>query len=491
MLFLGFSAGLPILLIFGTLSVWLREAGVARSMVTVFSWAALGYSFKFVWAPLVDQLRVPILTKWLGRRRGWLLLSQLMLVLALWIMSSSDPALGRDSLFWIAIGAVLLGFSSATQDIVIDAFRIELAEPRMQGLLSATYIGGYRIAMILAGAGGLLFAEAFGSTVDTYDYIAWQSTYRLMALAMLVGIVTTLVIKEPRHEREVDFSTKQNMQLLTAFIFSVCVFIASFYFTAQIASPMKENLLALVHNKSLASVITESLRLSIALAAAWGMARISMRANIVSKRVVSVSYIDPIKDFFHRYGRSAAWLVLGVIGLYRISDIVLGVIANVFYYDLGFTKNQIAVVAKSFGLGMTILGGILGGVLAYRFGVMKILLLGAILSAGTNLLFMWMTDLGPHITMLYVVISADNLSAGLASAAFVAFLSALTNINFTAMQFAIFTSLMTLLPKILGGYSGSMVDQIGYSNFFIFTALLGLPVIALILLANRRLDIDS
>ena len=198
-----------------------------------------------------------------------------------------------------------------------------------------------------------------------------------------------------------------------------------------------------------------------------------------------------MKYFFDRYGLSVAFLLLALVGLYRISDIVLGVITNVFYQDLGFTKPVIANVVKSFGLGMTILGGFLGGLLAIRFGVMKILFLGAVLSALTNLLFMLLAQVGQDITMLYVVIAADNLSAGLASAAFIAFLSSLTNISFTAMQYAIFSSLMTLLPKILGGYSGTIVENIGYEQFFLITAVMGIPVLLLIVLANKHLDIKN
>jgi len=204
---------------------------------------------------------------------------------------------------------------------------------------------------------------------------------------------------------------------------------------------------------------------------------------------VAQTYIDPLRDFFSRYGLSLALLLLALIGLYRISDIVLGVISNVFYQDLGFSKSVIASVVKSFGLAMTILGGFLGGLLALRFGVMRILFLGAVLSALTNLLFMLLAQIGHDITMLYIVIAADNLSAGLASAAFIAFLSSLTNISFTAMQYAIFSSLMTLLPKILGGYSGSMVESMGYEQFFLVTALMGIPVLLLILIANKYLDI--
>jgi PAT family beta-lactamase induction signal transducer AmpG len=196
--------------------------------------------------------------------------------------------------------------------------------------------------------------------------------------------------------------------------------------------------------------------------------------------MVDDTYVAPVKDFFNRYGLNVAILLLAVIGLYRVSDIVLGVVANIFYQDMGFTKVEIATVSKTFGLFMTIAGGFLGGVMAIRFGVFKVLFLGAVLSALTNLLFIILANVGHDITWLYVTITMDNLSAGLAGAAFIAFLSSLTNIKFTAVQYAVFSSLMTLLPKIFGGYSGGIVEAFGYSQFFIITTLIGLPILYLV-----------
>ena len=204
MLFLGFSAGLPLLLIFSTLSIWLSEAGVERSAVTYFSWAALGYSFKFVWAPLVDKLPLPLLEHWLGKRRSWLLLSQLMVISAMLWMAMSDPASG-EGLRCMAFAAVLLGFSSATQDIVIDAYRIEAVEEKLQALMSASYVAGYRIGMIAAGAGALYLAAGLGTTKEAYVYSSWQLTYIAMASTMLVGVATTLMIEEPCRRSELSF----------------------------------------------------------------------------------------------------------------------------------------------------------------------------------------------------------------------------------------------------------------------------------------------
>jgi len=490
MLFLGFSAGIPILLIFSSLGLWLREAGVERSAVTFFSWAALGYSFKFVWAPLVDKLPLPFLTRWLGRRRSWMLLSQLAIIVAILWMGMTNPLANDNSLTMMAIAAVLLGFSSATQDVVIDAYRIESADSDLQAMMSSTYIAGYRIGMLVAGAGALYLASYFGSEKGSYSYVAWQWTYAIMSAVMLVGIVTTLLIPEPIRQREdtAKHGASDYLRFLLLFVVAVVAFIATFYFSAELVKSSKASLSELFSNKHLASFIIETLRLFTGVIIAGMVAKLLVRLGVVQQSMLQETYIAPVKDFFQRYGLNLAILLLVLIGLYRISDIVLGVISNVFYQDLGFTKIEIANVVKTFGLFMTIAGGFLGGLLSVRFGVMKILFLGAALSAGTNLLFMLLANVGHDMTMLYIVISADNLSAGLASAAFIAFLSQLTNISFTAVQYAIFSSLMTLLPKILGGYSGSMVDAMGYPQFFMLTAILGIPVLVLIVFARKRFE---
>ena len=488
MLFFGISAGLPLLLIFSSLSLWLREAGIDRAAVTYFSWAALGYSFKFVWAPLVDSLPIPILTRVLGRRRAWMLLSQVMIILAIVAMAFVDPA--TQTLVVIAWAAVLLGFSSATQDIVIDAYRIESADTQLQALMSSSYIAGYRVGMLIAGAGSLVLASYFGSNMDEYNYLAWQTTYLIMAAMMSIGVITTLVVSEPQSNNHTQAQDKHHqLGFFLLFIFAVSGFVASFYVTASDAVSAKAALSMLIANSYLAAAVVELARLALALIVAGFIAKVVIASGLVQQKTVLATYVKPVNDFFQRYGWSLAWLLLALIGLYRISDIVMGVIANVFYLDLGFTKPEIASVVKTFGLIMTIIGGFLGGLLSVRFGVLKILFLGALLSAITNLLFMLLAQVGHDMSLLYVVISADNLSAGLASAAFIAFLSSLTNISFTAVQYAIFSSLMTLLPKILGGYSGTIVETIGYQYFFLSTALMGIPVLVLIVWANKRFDI--
>lgn len=494
MLFLGLSAGTPILLIFSTLSVWLREAGVERSAVTFFSWAALGYSFKFLWAPLVDLLPLPLLTRMFGRRRSWLFLSQFLVIAAILWMASVDPESGHHTLTIMAFAAVMLGFSSATQDIVIDAYRIECAEESMQALLASMYITGYRIGMLIAGAGSLFLAGLLGTTEVNYDYSAWRTTYFCMAAVMGCGVLTTFVISEPKKQLDrvrYDYSASDYLRFLCLFLIVVSTFAATFFTSGGVATEVSKyftSTLFLVGKIS--TFVVEVGRFLFAITVASFAAFLLVRSGFIRKEMVLETYVAPIVDFFKRYGVKIAVLFLALIGFYRLSDIVLGVVANLFYLDMGFTKNTIAGVTKTFGLGMILAGGFLGGLLTIRYGVYKILFLGALLSAATNILFMVLAQNPGDITMLTFVIGADNLSAGIATTAFIAFLSSLTNVSFTAMQYAIFSSLMTLFPKLIGGYSGTMVSSFGYERFFLITAIMGLPVLLLIWVVGRLVQED-
>lgn len=481
MLLLGFSAGMPILLIFSSLSLWLREAGVERSTVTMFSWAALAYSFKFIWAPLIDALPVPLLSRLLGRRRGWLLVAQVLIICGMVAMSMVDPQT-PGQLAYMAAAAVLLGFSSATQDVVIDAYRIELApeDAAMQAVMSSTYLAGYRMAMVVAGAGALYLADILGSTKEHYVYAAWQTTYLIMAAVMLVGVATTLCVREPAvgQRRELSVPANEYLRLVLVFVLSVAVFVAVFAAAARVMFQDLGPLLGFVQ---------EAVRLVLALGGAGLTGWLLVRLGAVSRETAYRTWVEPIVDFFTRYGRSALW-VLALIGLYRISDVVAGVISNVFYEDLGFTKIEIANAVKTMGVLMVIVGGFLGGLLAQRMPLVKLLALGAVLASLTNFLFVLLAWRGNDALFLYLAVMIDNLAVGIAGSAFIAFMSALTNIRFTAVQFAIFSSLMTLLPKTLGGYSGAMVDNIGYPAFFTFTALIGLPVLWLVYQVGKRMD---
>ncbi|PID77848.1 MAG: MFS transporter [Deltaproteobacteria bacterium] len=493
MFFFGISAGIPLLMIFSSLSLWLREAGVERAAVTFFSWAALGYSFKFVWAPVVDVLPVYFLSKKFGRRRGWILLSQIMVISSICGMAFTDPSKGESYVYLMGFAALCLGFSSATQDIVIDAYRIESADNYLQAMMASSYIAGYRTGMLVSGAGALFAAEFLGSSIAKYSYSAWQITYLIMAGFMLTGVVTSLVIAEPKLDRNLDFkySPLNYLGIFMSFLICVSVFILIFYFSNYPLLYIRGILDSFFGKGLFLSFFSEVLRFVSALSGAFFCSLILKKTRLVNSEMMDETYIEPVMDFFSRYGLKLSVLLLCLIGVYRISDIVLGVISNLFYQDLGFSKSEIASVVKTFGLFMTIAGGFIGGIFSARFGVIKILFVGAFLSAVTNLLFMVMAYTGHDIFMLYLVISADNLAAGIATAAFVAFLSGLTNVRFTAVQYAVFSSLMTLVPKVFGGYSGTIVDNLGYNNFFLISFLMGLPVLFLVLLAEKYLKIND
>lgn len=479
LLFLGFSAGMPILLIFNSLGLWLREAGIERATVTMFSYAALGYSFKFIWSPLVDASPLPFLSGWLGQRRAWLLLTQILMISAIVIMAMTDPQGAKLTV--MAMGAVLLGFSAATQDIVIDAYRIESAPSQMQTALSATYVAGYRIGMIVSGAGALYLADFFGSSKELYNYLAWQKTYLIMACVMGVAVATTLFIKEP------DIYTKKELRpvsdyvrLLLVFVSAVVGFIMTYRFLGGVLPDM---------DGVMTSFMMGVVRFVSSGAVAFGIGYVLVQLGLVAKEIAHAMWVRPIADFFERYGKKAM-LLLALIGLYRISDIVAGNISNLFYQDLGFTKTQIANAVKVVGVIASIGGGFIGGWVAQQIGVMRAMMVGAILACATNLLFIILANM-PTIPVMYFAVIADNLAAGLASAVFIAFLSALTSIRFTAVQYALFSSLMTLSPKILGGYSGAIVDATDYPTFFAITFVIGLPILYLIHLVNKHISLDE
>jgi PAT family beta-lactamase induction signal transducer AmpG len=433
LLFLGFSAGLPLMLVFSTLSYWLREAGIDRGTITYFSWVALAYAFKWVWSPIIDRMPIPLLSAWLGRRRSWMLTSQLFIALCLLGLADSDPQQNLELMAWFALA---VAFCSATQDITIDAYRIESAEPRIQAAMAATYMLGYRLAMILATTGALLIAAWYDPAGDSYHRESWQMAYWAMAALMSVGIITTLCAPEPIPD---GAAAEQKRQEIEAFM---------------------EQRQHLPH----------------ALARLLGW--------------FYVAAYCPFADFISRYGKPAL-LILALIGSYRIADVVMGIIANVFYVDMGFTKVEVAEITKLFGTLMTIVGSLVGGLLVYRFGVMRILFIGAVLAAATNLLFSALALTGHSVGFLIVTVSLDNFSAGIATAAFIAYLSSLTSISYTATQYALFSSIMLLMPKFLAGFSGDAVNLMGYPLFFAGTAVLGLPVLILVWLAARHAPVQA
>lgn len=417
MLFLGFSAGLPFLLIFATLSTWLREDGVTATTIGFLSWAGIMFSVKVVWAPIVDRAPLPVITRVLGRRRGWMLVGQIGIAAGLVGIALSEPG---ESITRIAVLAVAIAFFSATQDVAIDAYRIEAVPKEMQGAMAAAYILGYRVALLTGGAGALYIAE----------FVSWPTAYIAMAALMGVGMATVVVIREPEATRD-------------------------------LARLIAEDTPASLRGRNLPPQLQSAL--------IW----------------LYGAVVRPFADFFQRFGK-AALLILLFVGVYRLSDITMGVMANPFYIDLGFTKAQIATVTNLIGFLMAITGAFLGGLLVARFGILRPLVLGAVLVAATNLAFAYMAAAGPDIRLLTVTVSADNLAGGLAASVFVAYLSSLTSTAYTATQYALFSSLMTLPGKFIGGFSGVVVDTYGYLEFFLAAAAIGLPAIVLALVIVHR-----
>ena len=420
---LGFSAGLPFLLVFSTLTAWLRDAGVERTAIGFFAWVGLTYSIKVLWAPVVDRVRLPLLHRFLGQRRGWILLGQAGIAIGLALMSALDPL---TQLAAIAVAALVVAFSSSTQDVAIDAFRIESARDEVQGAMSAGYIFGYRLALLVAGAGALYIAEAEG----------WRVAYLSMGVSIVVAMLATLWADEPAHR-----SAAAQRRMDASMVDSV------------MGRPM----------------------------------RIDERPTW--QRHLLGAVIGPFLEFVQRYGRFAV-VVLIFIAVFRLSDIAMGVMANPFYLDLGYSKADIASIAKVFGFFMTIAGSALCGVLVLKYGIFRPLLAGAILVASTNLLFALLAQqagaVAPALAWLALVISADNLSGGIASTAFIAYLSSLAHRNYTATQYALFSSLMTLPGKFLSGFSGWVVDSAGYPLFFTVAAGLGVPAILLVPVIMRH-----
>ena len=406
-LLLGFSSGLPFPLVYSTLSAWLSEAGVQLSTVSTFAWLGFAYSFKFIWAPIVDTIRLPGLTGVLGRRRAWMLLAQVSIGVSLLFLAQMDPV---ENIGAFAAVALAVAFSSATQDIVIDAYRIESADSRMQGVLAAAYQYGYRIAMLVSMAGALALAE----------YASWSTTYLAMAGCMLIGIITTLVCHEP-------------------------------------AEQLRQSLYA---GKTLLNKI-----------GIWFQTSVAM----------------PFADFINRFGRFAIVLLL-FISLYRISDYVLGILANPFYLEIGYSKVQIAGIAKIYGTWITLLGVATGAWAVLKVGVARCLFTATLLIASTNLFFAAMVVVGPEPWMLAVTITADNLAGGFSGTVLIAYLSSLTNLSFTATQYALLSSFMSMLGKFTAGYSGNVQESIGWLGFFLYAAALGIPAIVLSFVVAKRHD---
>jgi len=421
MLFLGFSAGLPFMLVFSTLSAWLREVGIERATIGMLSWVGIIYSVKFFWAPVVDRLQLPVIGRLLGRRRSWMLVAQIGIAIGLANMAHLSPV---GHLGTVAALALLVAFSSATQDISVDAWRIEAAPPPMQGVMAAAYQLGYRIAIMVASAGALWIAADHG----------WTVAYTTMAVFAGIGIVTTLVIPEPEPR------------------------------VARESLAQEQRVIDWLEHK-----------------AHWPQSLQNLGSWFIG------AVVCPFVDFFTRFGTRLAALMLAFIACYRLADFTMGVMTNPFYLDIGFTLKEIAAIAKGFGVFMSLLGTLIGGMAVARLGTVRSLALGSVLVIVANLMFAVFASMNePSITGLAIVISADNMAMGIAGTSLIAYLSGLTSASYTATQYALFSSMYALPGKLLMGTSGFVVDALGYPMFFCYTATLGLPALVMLFFLARE-----
>lgn len=410
-LFLGFSEGLPLALTGSTLSVWLREQGVSKTGIGLFALVTMPYALKFLWAPLIDRLRLPLLTRLFGRRRGWALVTQAGLMVALLGLAGTNPA---TELWWTALFAVLVAFCSASQDIVVDAYRVEVLDENRQAAGAAVLVLGYRFGMLAAGAGALYIA----------DFHGWRVAYEAMAALVLVGVVTILINKEPK-----------------------------------------------------VAVSPESLQREQHVAD-WLAARPHLSGRMAA--LLSWLYgavVAPFAQFMSRKG----WIVmLAFIATYKLGEVLAGVMSSPFYVDLGFTKTEIANVTKLFGLWATIIGGLLGGLLVGRVGVLRGLMIGGILQMVSNISYVALAWAGHDVSALAVTVAVENVCGGVATAAFVAYLSGLCNVAYTATQYALLSSFYKLGGDLFGASSGWLADRMDWVSFFLLSMVGALPALILL-----------
>ena len=420
MLFLGFSAGLPFYLVFQTLSLWLRGAGIARSTIGMLSWVSLWYSIKFIWAPIVDRMPLPVLTRLLGRRRSWMLFAQVAIGIGLLNMSLADP---KAALQPLVIWALVTAFFSATQDIALDAWRIETAGSDGQAAMVTAYQLGYRVALLLGASLVPILAGTF----------SWRVAYTVMGLLVGVGILTTLLSKEPQATLKANTLDSEE----------------------RVINWLKER----SHWPPLLKA-----------AGTWFIGAV----------------VCPFIDFFSRYGPVVATVVLLFMCSYRLTDFTMGSMTGSFYIDKGYTLIQVGTVVKSSGLTAAIIGVILAGIVVTKIGTLRSLILGSVMVMISNLGFSSLATIeGPDLLALGLVNAFDNLALAMHGTALVTFLSSLTSQRYTATQYALFSSLYALPGKLLEGFSGFVVDAIGYQAFFVYTASLSIPALLLLYWVNK------
>ncbi|MBF0368322.1 MAG: AmpG family muropeptide MFS transporter [Magnetococcales bacterium] len=421
-LFLGFSSGLPLALTFGTLSLWMAEYGVSRTTIGLFALAGTPYTLKFLWSPLIDRMPLPFLTRWLGRRRGWAIFTQLGLIGSILGLGLTDPAVdpGLTALF-----ALLTAFCSASQDIVIDAYRVEILEERQYGAGAAMIVLGYRIGMLVSGAGALYLAT----------FTSWFVTYAVMAALIGVGMVTILLNPEPDQKPSADARAQEEKS---------AAWIKGF-------SGMSEG---------------------------WQRAFQWLHGAVVS----------PFAEFMTR----PSWgMILLFILLYKFGDALAGVMSNPFYVDLAFTKIEIANISKVFGFAATLVGTVVGGVMVNRMGILKSLVWCGILQMLSNLMFVVLAMVGHNLSMLTLTIAIENLSGGMGTAAFVAYLSSLCNVAYTATQYALLSSFMAFGRTLLASSGGWVADHLDWVGFFLITTGAAVPGLVVLWWMIRRFPEDS
>ncbi|MGY9004627.1 MAG: AmpG family muropeptide MFS transporter [Alphaproteobacteria bacterium] len=401
---LGFSSGLPLALSFGTLSAWLASTGIDRTTIGLFALMGLPYALKFLWSPLIDGLKIPILTRRLGRRRSWMVTSQLLLFPTIIALGLTNPVtdIGHTALL-----ALMVAFLSATQDIVIDAYRVEILAAREQGAGAAAVQLGYRVGMLVSGAGALYIADAFG----------WSAAYGVMALGMGVGLLAILMSSEPK----------------------------------QSAAYLKKE---------------------------------SSQTNL--NRWMADHVVAPFADFLKRPGWMA---VLLFIVLYKFGDAVAGVMANTFFVSIGFSLSAIASVTKVFGIGATLIGAVAGGVVVLRYGLFPALLWCGGLQMLSNLMFAVQASVGADMGLLALTVGIENISGGMGTAAFVAYLSRLCHFDFTATQYALFSSLAAVGRTVLSSGGGWLAERLDWVWFFITSAVCAVPGLLILLWIMRRPEV--
>ena len=461
MIALGFAAGLPYFLIFDTLSAWLRASGLSLEVIGFFSLVTLISSFKFLWAPFIDRAEVPVLTAWLGHRRSWMLVCQALIILGLWLIAGSDP---MQSLGRIATFAVLVGFSSATQDIAIDAWRIEAAEISKQGAMAAAYQWGYRVATITAGAVPLLLADSYG----------WNISYAVMAALMGLGVLAVLASpRETRHALRpihADEITPAPLREAVEWAVRLTILFAGALMlgsglaaNARVLSAVLDAVGAQAAAKAVLAAWQSDARAWVQLGAVLSGFLIIVIAALPLPGArtrpgvyLSTALADPLRVFFARYGATGG-LILALICFYRIPDFIINIM-NPFYLDLGYTLVEIAEVRKVFGVFMTMLGVFVGGLAVARYGVMQTMVTGAVVGPISNLLFIWLAVQGHSVWSLFIALGLDNVASGFAATCLIAYMSSLTSLGFTATQYALFSSLYAIPGRLLASQSGRIVE---------------------------------